>query len=40
MLTVSVVEGIGLGAAQKTLLVYGFFLYWATGGETFEAGVI
>jgi hypothetical protein len=37
MLTVSVVEGIGLGAAQKTLLVYGFFLYWATGGETFEA---
>jgi hypothetical protein len=37
MVPVSIVEGTGLGAARKILLVYGFFLYWATGGETFEA---
>ncbi|KAJ5815877.1 hypothetical protein N7447_008110 [Penicillium robsamsonii] len=28
-----VVEEIGLGAAQKLLLGYGLFVYWAVGGE-------
>ncbi|GAQ03679.1 hypothetical protein ALT_1000 [Aspergillus lentulus] len=33
MVPVSVVEEIGLGVAQKVLLVYGVVLYWAIGGE-------
>jgi hypothetical protein len=33
MVPVSVVQEIGLGVAQKVLLVYGVVLYWAIGGE-------
>ncbi|PKX95169.1 uncharacterized protein P174DRAFT_439798 [Aspergillus novofumigatus IBT 16806] len=35
MVPVSIVEGIGLGAAGKLWLAYGLVLYWAIGGEIY-----